>query len=66
MTSRVLAVGPYSTAEDLQYEESSDRAMMRALPEEERAKINQQVRAAWSASRCVRGGQPAGACGAVN
>ena len=26
------------------HEEKSDRAMMRALPEEERAKINQQVR----------------------
>ena len=46
MTSYVVSVtvGPGATAEDLQYEETSDRAMMRALPEEERVKINQQVR----------------------
>ena len=29
--------------DDIAYEEKSDRAMMRALPEEERAKIQQQV-----------------------
>ena len=39
-----VLVGAYATAEDIQYEESSDRAMMRALPEEEKAKINQEVR----------------------
>lgn len=41
--SHASAASHITDQEDVQYEEASDRAMMRHLPEEARAKINEQV-----------------------